>query len=341
MAPHKIPNLAYVNVGIRHVSRLMLPWCVPEEEPDRRVLPAIIKDIYNDIIKPIVTDLCPGGEGHLPASAEAEMARTSAGRGSLGTSQFPIPGRVVAKFGQQVIQACRLRPWGREAFWMHEVRGTQGATSHSLDNGDEEVTAESVLMEYTRDLDISLVDPQNWWIDQGYEIQLPGHVLLWRRDAVASMNAEGLGDAGVDEALALTYGSDYSWDEAALLHDAGGARLELAQIYHDNMDMAYMQYYSTEKRATYSPNPGRGTMALSLLAKEALMLQNVGWSATLAGIYSKAAHAQSEGFARAEIRVRLSQVGRKIFTSNREGLCRFLVAFKAKPWWCVFLHGIE
>lgn len=339
---HKIPNVGYIKIASRHIGRIMLPALYSKDgnAKDLAVSVEILKDIF-DIMHHHCVQLNAMEEGHMPPSYNAEMFRQTFHGTQPGNSSVLIRAGDMAEFTRRVLVDIRREPWGRGAFWFNQFRGFRAATSKAAVEG--QFGPASVTDAFDRmglDYYEDLIEPKNWMLDLGWEVQCHSEALLWRRDAFAQIVAQWLQVPDAD-ANAMVQSAAFNFDSAAQLHDAGGFRYELSRMDAVQSGIVYMQCYSTEKHLIHKVGERRSALNISFADVVKDGAQD--YCTKLTNALADAA--DSSANARAEVRVlgdRLVQVACRVPFSQVQ-LTRLMINFPANVWFhfkALRLHGM-
>jgi hypothetical protein len=309
---HKIPNIPFLEVEQRHLTRIMLPHSRARDDKDRTVPGEIMAEVWN-IIRPIIIHHQPSEDSYLPATFDMEKIRQT----YTGNSARPLNARTIADIGPEIIEALRSRPFGREAFFLHQWRGTRGATGYT---GQADHAPVLSLSEFTSCLDRDKIIVADWAIDMGMTIQIGGHVLLWRRDGLPKI-VEAVYRVDNDTAQKIVNSTRFIRDEEAQLDAISGFRHEPDRTTQQSTGVLYAQAYHTIKEPTYN--------IPELTYKQVSQDAGGKYIENIRKIYDGAN--QMLGSARLEMRVGLEEVGRRMLPV--EALAELLVLVPASTWW--------
>ena len=286
----------------RSTIRLMIPGLINWNNlRERSVPPKILGELYDDCVYPAAVEAVhPGEAGHWLSTYQAEMARARGPRGHLQSSGRLIPKDRVVQFGRKLLEHLHAKPWGKEAYYFHELRGTRGATQHEWKDHSAKFKAFLSL------LNLGLIDKRLWWIDVGTEIQCPGYVLWWRQDGHEGIIQEALNISKTTTSMIMKQKAVYHVDEACQLNDFAGFRMKVPGVHRQRSGVAYIQAYNTEKEAIYRVATDGNSVILPY--KEVLLKPNFkiqSHTDRLANIW-KSIRRKADGHARLELRINLA-----------------------------------
>jgi hypothetical protein len=308
----------------------MLPGLIDWDNPAQRhpVSEWAKETIFECMRRAAINVVGHSESGHWPASFKAEMERARAPNGRLENSGKLIPEGKVARFGTEFLRILGEFSLGYQAYFHHEIRGTRGATQHS-----ERLHTES-LEAFLSAVHPSMINQDDWWIDIGHEIHVPGQVLWWRSVDHIPLISEIL-RCTMQEAVELSKKKSLFFkDVACHLHDAAGFRLELPKRFRDERGIAYIQAYCTEKEALYRAGGRTPRLSYSVLLEEGAK-SVVKFAEKANRIYYDNQKKKVEGNARIEIRVQLSRLNeRNSYFSWHLGVPKkYLYYFHSALWW--------
>jgi hypothetical protein len=334
---YQIPHVVLGQASERRSTiYLMLPGLINwEHMTERNVSPTVCAELYDNCLYPAVIAAVHEGEaGHWLPTYKAEMNRARGPTGRLQNSGKLIPTYEVEAFGDALLNAVHQQQWGSQAYFFIEVRGSRGATQHEWNE------RETKLAEYLQMFDQSLIDPKEFWLDIGTEIQCPGYVLWWRTDAHRSIIGTALTISNRSVVGMIGQRNAYAIDVACHLEDVSGFRSRVTKQHRDRTGIAYMQAYNTEKEAIYHISEQGNSRVLSydnVLLNKKFSIQK--WHTQLSDIW-KTSRRKIDGHARWEIRVNLAKhLAREsndpYVAFDDEALTEYLYAIERHDWWYV------
>ena len=286
---------------------------------------------------------------HWPQSIENAYVQYRDVQGQFHFGTIDLSAHRVRAFGDHLLQRIRNLPWGRGAYYVHQLRGTKGSTSH--DPLLPHAVADAVNGLFVgMDAQEILDDPTGWWCDVGIEARIAGHVLQWDRNAhihVLRHALPGVGDAHLHRAI---MSQKFQVDRTAQIKDMAGFRYACSSPIRDITRIAKVQAYTTEKAATYQLHKGDfsrrnaqdyypGTIDKTiarLIRIEDVYLRCSGESAEEQAPLDQPLP-QQEGSVRLEVRVALSQVPNTLLEFPVELIQQAVLAFKPAHFWCASL----
>ncbi|KAG1766213.1 hypothetical protein EV702DRAFT_981012 [Suillus placidus] len=172
---HRIPNIALGKVDRRHITRIFFPGLYhPGQNP--AIPPETMTAIYEKCLRPAVVGLNPVDRSRWPVtySNAKTLYRDQKGRFHFGTVDFPP--QLLNQLGCKLLEMFQMQEGLQDAFFVHELRGTKGASHHDPCDARARRLALDTVFHF---FDMSLVRPEDWVVDIGLEIQHEGHVLQW------------------------------------------------------------------------------------------------------------------------------------------------------------------
>jgi hypothetical protein len=299
---YQIPQLVIgVATALHSTIRLILPALhVPGEPPT--VDEETKRTVYK-LMRSAAVRQNPAEDGHWPPTYEAEKKRAAKHNGRHQKSGKLIRKSMVRKFGDRFLRYIHQHPFGKNAYYFHEVRGVRASTHHKSSLHEES------LDEFLSMLDQTAIDPTQWYVDIGYEIHTPGHVLLWRRDGHTWVIQQALGLTLSGDMIELISprNSHLEIDLTCHMFDVAGFRLTVPKRIHEETGIYYLQAYCTEKQAVYLAAgralelPYRSTVT----DNTSTVLEQ--YKETMDGIIPQFIDNETAGNARLEVRVRLDR----------------------------------
>ncbi|KAI6010446.1 hypothetical protein BKA83DRAFT_120059 [Pisolithus microcarpus] len=243
-------------------------------------------------------------------------------------------------------QVQQLRPYFRDAYFAHELRGWKAATVHNLeedaDGGNhhrdnqpyERVNA---LDDLTGVLHMPSINPDQWLIDVGLEFGNPGHVVTWRRYGHPAIGRHLLPDHN-DPAAAMERSRQYYVDYHMHLKDIAGFRWTPGR--HSDV-IKYVQAYTTEKAISYQLHDGifrprKPSELLSDRLTERLLDdldKQAGILFTCTGNGDMWGGEPQDGCARLEVRVPLNHAQDILTQIPRRLINDTMVQIPSRNWW--------
>lgn len=299
--------MALGKVDRRHITRMFFPRLFrPGQSPaistETRTL------IYEKCLRPAAVDVNPFDQSRWPIDYSAAMTlyRDTNGRFHFGTVDFPA--NLLGSLGMKLRELFQMHENLKDAFFVHELRGTKGSSHHNPTNAEDQQRAlDGVLDLFNRDL----IKDEDWVVDVGIEVRHEGHVLQWLTTSHRHILEFILPSASEENITAvLASRQQYHRDLNAQLEDLSGFRaLPASRGKADGV--IYVNVYTTDKSATYQLHEGvfRRRKPWHLFpASIRTLLQDVH---RIAGIFHRCGgstkQAGLEGNARMEIRVPLNK----------------------------------
>lgn len=290
--------------------------------------------IYEKCLRPTIVGLNPVDRSRWPItySTAMNLYRDQKGKFHFGTVDFPS--NLLDKLGPKLLEMFQTQDGLHDAFFVHELRGTKGASHHDPSNAGARYAALNAIFHL---FDMSLVKPEDWVVDIGLEIQHEGHVLQWLTKGhrrLLQFLLPSSTEHKIDSILASR--TQYHCDLSAQLEDLGGFRAHPGSRGKDDK-VYYINTYTTDKCATYQlhdgifkhrqawhlfpANIGRLVKDLERIAE---IFQLCGSSPDIGG---------QEGNARLEIRVPFSLADRVLLQMPDSIIRDTIVTFDCKLFW--------
>ncbi|KAG2064536.1 hypothetical protein BDR04DRAFT_1035008, partial [Suillus decipiens] len=333
---HKIPNLPLGKVQQRHVVRIFFPrlynadWPVTQLPPDKLAL------IYDRCLRPTMMEVVPESRDKWPTTYAAAYAHSRTRTGSLTFSSTDIPWYRLDHVATTLLtKLADLGPAFKDAYFGHELRGTKGATMHNGRDEDERRLAMEDLFEH---VDVASLQADQWHVDVGLTISVPGHVVTWRESCHHELLSHLLPAVSAQRISRLINNKTrFHLDRALQIKEFAGFRATTTHCPGAS-GLSYVQAYCTEKNVTYSLNPGvfRRRHAKELLQKETedRILKDMDVMSNI--FFECAGEGEVEGrdgCARLEVRVTLADAMNALSTLPDELIRRSVVAIERRVWW--------
>jgi hypothetical protein len=243
---HQVPNIAIGKVEHRHITRLMIPHLYrPGSSP--AVPRGIIEFVYDKGLRPTVEELLRGQLTNWPVSYAAALTQYRGGRGRLHFSTIDIPAYCLNDFATLFLEKLSLHNDLRDAYFLHELRGTKGSSTH---DPETQFSRSAALNDLTKFLDEDSLEPDNWQIDVALNVHVDGHVTHFLTAGCEKMLAHVLPGLTPAQVTKVTRNKRHYIDLAASLGDLGGFRNEPGSRGKRD-DVTYINAYCTEKTAIY------------------------------------------------------------------------------------------
>ncbi|KAG1772225.1 hypothetical protein EV702DRAFT_976833, partial [Suillus placidus] len=260
------------------------------------------------------------------------LYRDQKGKFHFGTIDFPS--HLLDQLGRKLLELFQMQDGLHDAFFVHELRGTKGASHHDpWDAGKRHAAFNAVFHLF----DMSIIRPEDWVVDIGLEIQHKGRILQWLTKGHHRLLQLLLPSAPghkIDSILASR--SQYRRDLSAQLEDLGGFRALPGSRGKDD-NVYYINAYTTDKSATYQLHDGifKRRQAWHLfpasIGKLTKDLERIAEIFRLCGGSPEVGG--QEGSARLEIRVPLSLVDQVLLEMPDSIIQDTIVTFDSKLFW--------
>jgi hypothetical protein len=336
-----IPNVALGKAHQRHITRIVFPGLYEEGSKDRSIPTATLATIYDRAIRPAVQQVCPSRLSHWPPSYNAALNNARDTRGQLHFGTVDLPPDVIPQFTTCLKSSLDRIPKLNNAYFMHEIRGTKGATVH--DPAEEEDRWETLQRELDF-LDFEMMKLDDWYIDVGLEVHLLNHVLQWLEDAHPRLVRFALPEQAEINPASLqrlmSERKNFFTDRVAQFKEFAGFRCTTGRKGTADR-VAYLNVYTTDKEPTYQLHTGsfRRHQASELLplgnATQKLINDVNNMSTVFGQCMGTEGRAPNEGCARFEMRVELRQTPHVLGGMPYDLLSNSLVAIPVDLWWSV------
>jgi hypothetical protein len=334
---YKIPNLALGKASGRHVTRMMFPRLYEDGSQDRTIPAYNLSRIYDEGIRPAVEAICNPRLSHWPASYASAITKAKDKSGKLHFGTVDLSVDLLPDFAQRLKENLNRITKLKDMYFMHEVRGTKGASVHNPDTPEARWESLEKELEF---LDLQEINPTNWYMDVGLEVHLPGHVLQWLEDAHLRLLEFGLPTQAdnLPESLSplLDNKRNFKVDRVAQFKEFAGFRCTPGSR-GDSDHIVYLNVYTTDKEPTYQLHAGsfRKHLASELLPfKGNKILNDVSAMSQVYGqCMSMEGRTPTEGCARFEVRVALQHASDVIPAMSSLTMRGSLVAIPVDLWW--------
>lgn len=331
-----VPNYVFGKVATRSVVRVFLPHMYKMHE--KKEVPS--KDlalIYNKCLRPLCLELMSNMAAHWPVSYDSALALYKDQSGHIHLGSLDVPSHLLRTFGQRYLEKLKeLRPYFRDAYFVHELRGWKAATVHDPTDEPDKVAA---LEDLTNVLRMDEINLEEWHLDVGVELGYPGHVVTWTKTGHRRVLMHCLPNLDEAEIDALVGQKNFILDRLMHLLDFAGFRCRPgAKGRADNV--TYIQAYTTEKTMAYQHHVGlfKERDAQCVLSRESLekLSKDVEkMSEILSECIGEGGipHAPQDGCARIEVRARLSDAMDVLSDIPEEIVQECIAAIPAMPYW--------
>lgn len=302
----------------------------------RKVPSQDLQLIYDECLRPLALRQLSNMATHWPASYASALTLYRDNGGRIHPGSLDIPAHILPVFGQHYLdRLTELRPYFRDAYFVHELRGWKGATIHDPSNEPDKVSA---LEDLLRNLNMDAIVQDDWQIDVAMELGIPGHIVAWRTSNHQQLLQHCLPSLNNAEISNLMDRQAFVLDRSMHLKDISGFRCSPG-VKGRQDNVTYIQAYMTEKTMAYQQHQGLFTDiepkallsmgSLDKLVKNIERMSDVLFDCT--GEENNTA--TQDGCARIEVRVRLSDALDALEGFPMQRLRRCLVAIPSKHWW--------
>ena len=239
-------------VDHRQISRIFFPGLFKPGE-SRGIPSETMTLVYEQCLRKAATAVNPFDQSQWPITYNAAMTLYRDQKGTLHFTSIDMPSNLLGAFGEKLLQLLDKYDGLAGAFFVHELRGTKGASHH--DPYDEEArraALDSVFHLFNR----AAMIPEEWYIDIGLELRHKGHVLEWLTRGHRRLLKFLLPSTSQEKIDAILKSRGrYKCDLSAQLGDLGGFRLLPGSDGRAD-EVSYINVYTTGKSATYQLHEG-------------------------------------------------------------------------------------
>lgn len=235
----------------RHITRMFFPRLYKKGNPV--ILVETRRLLYEKCLRPAALAVNPVDHSRWPITYSAAMTLCRDKKGTFHFGTVDFPPQLIRKFGDKLIELLGEHDGLKDAFFLHEFRGTKSSSHHDPENADErKASLESVLDLF----DLQLLNPDQWVIDVGLEIRQEGRMLQWLTEGHRRTLTYLLPSASEEKISAILESStQYKCDITSQLGDLGGYRSSPGSRGKADK-VSYINTYTTEKSATYQLHEG-------------------------------------------------------------------------------------
>ncbi|THU76659.1 hypothetical protein K435DRAFT_878887 [Dendrothele bispora CBS 962.96] len=331
----RFPNYQIGSWGDRHMLNIAFPGPLLYEDPEHPCKGSQLSEyhqaqFYNYGLRPTVAQHLPAYVSDWPAAYSSEKFRATKKNGARCVGTKLLPDWVVKKLAsglRENLQANNV-VWAEDFFFIHTIRGVKHAWHHSV----SEFAADATLTRFFEDAKLD-VRRGDWFVDVGIEFSsVARRCLQWSARAHASVVQDVL-QISMAAAIRITKlgSSKYSRDLASHLTHVAGCRIVPGDNADGTWEALYMQMYTTDKAATFSPEGRFHGKTLAMI--EAMgIVQPCVWMNGIQGVYDVAAE-DTFSNARIEIRIPLCFATSALLRFDLDVMRSALLSFSREEWW--------
>lgn len=288
-------------------------------------------------MRPAVIAVNAIDQSHWPVSYAAAMIQNRGERGRFHYSSVDIASYCLEEFGTNLIELFERHDDFKDAFFLHELRGTKGVSLH---NPYDEMERRDALDHLLGFLDAESVHFDEWTIDVALEVRHAGHIVQWLTNSHRRIFEFVLPSASQDQISAILHSkTQYKCDVSAQLRDLGGCRVTPgSRGKADNV--SYINMYTTDKSPTYQLHNGafRRRQASELFPSSIQRLADD--IAEMMEVFRQCGGDNEdddtqEGCARLEVRVPLRRANQVLLDLPENVVQESSASFDTVVWWCV------
>lgn len=288
----------------RHITRIFFPRLYKVGNP---AIPNEIREfVYEKCLRPAALTVNPVDYSRWPTTYSAAMTLCRDKKGTFHFGTIDFPSQLIRKFGEKFLELLGKHDGLKDAFFLHERRGTKSSSHHSPEKANERQASLDNVMDI---FDFQMLDPSQWFVDVGLEIRQEGKLLQWLTEGHRRILTYLLPSASEENISAvLKSHAQYHCDITSQLAELGGFRSSPGSRGKADQ-VVYTNVYTTDKSVTYQLHDGvfrrrkpwhLFPSSISQLSKDMKSIGKIFESCTSDGT------AGLEGNARMEIRVPLS-----------------------------------
>ena len=282
--------------------------------------------VYEMGIREAARHTNPTAIGDWPATYDDEVfqARNHAQGFSWGTKI--VAACDIVEFSQRLKAGLSEIEWGREIWFMTDIRGVKLAHYHDLTLE----YAEQCLADLTTDL---MTQDGIWFVDVGLELWESGYAYQWTTDSHARIVSQVLGVTDT-EAIRLTRpGRRYNRDLSSHFLELSGFRSTTGD-YPGPHGVQYIQCYTIDKAVTYHPDR-HGHSSKYITTQLAMTGDPPAFIQSLYNVY-KNASVSNDCSARIEVRVPMENAALVFLGVSVVDLRNYIARFRRNIWWSVY-----
>jgi hypothetical protein len=291
------------------------------------------KFIYESCIRPAVLAVYPVDTSRWPLNYEVAMTLCRDDKGLFHFGSIDLPPHLLAHFGDQLLQRFDQHESFRDAFFLHELRGTKSASHHDPGNPEERRRALDCVLHI---LDQSKLKQDDWLVDIGMEVRHPGHILQWLVKDHRQVLRFLLPSASIEQTNAvLASKTQYHCDLSAQLTDLGGFRAEPSSRGSKD-HVSYINVYSTDKSGTYQLHQGLFKLRKAwhlFPGKIERLVKDLERMCDVFRTYGDNSGSGLEGNARMEIRVPMGLADKVLLNPPDDFIQRVIATFDCPTLW--------
>jgi hypothetical protein len=336
---HKIPNVPLGKVQQRHVVRIFFPrlYSAAQLADDVRVSQEHLALIYDLCLRPTLHEVVPECRDRLPTSYAAAFTYSKTCTGGLTFGSIDIPWYRLEEVAKEfLVKLGEQESTFKDAYFVHELRGTKGSTVH---DGEDDVERHYALEDMFEHVDVDSLDPGDWLVDVALTIGVEGHIVNWRESCHQELLGHLMPAVSRRNISSLTTRKNrFHLDRTLQIKELAGFRATTTDLA-DNDGVSYIQAYSTAKNVSYQLTSGvfRRKTPKELLDKkqELKVLADLD---SISQIYYECAGEEEgvdgrDGCARLEIRVPLDKAKDALTSLPEELIERSVIAINRRVWW--------
>lgn len=297
----------------------------------KEIPPTLLAQAFDRAFVPALLGAFPEASDRIGPSYAATQSRC---KDTLGQFHIPIcelPGAVLPTFARLLFRFLGELSWGKSAFFLHELRGTKGRSTHTA-SVPETITAAHQLYFQNINMDAIEQDRTQWVADIGNEIRVKGQVVLWASNNHGGLIRKALPKLNARLRASLMSAELYQRHPTAGLSDVAGFSLRPGSLGSEDK-VAYVQCYTTEKNMVYQLHEGIfDKHRPSELAPGNIdrLIKNVG-EATM--MMKRCMDGGQEGCARMEVRVPVLDCEEYLRGLEHELVQQSVVVVPSELWW--------
>lgn len=245
-----IPNVGLFQIsGRRTTGRLFLP-ALYTPSGSSQISTGVLKEIYDVVVRPVMIDIIPESAARWPPCYDSAVALVRDGNGTMWKSGTEVPSWHLPELGRRLMEGIHALPWGKDAFFATEVRGTKGRTAHDPRDTARRIEVENEFFDF---LDLPKIIDSWWLVDVGLEFSSPGRCFQWKSLCHLELIRIFMPGLSVTDVERLMTTDRYRKHTTAGLWAFGGFQAETIRRERNlSRPIHFFNVYTTEKNATYS-----------------------------------------------------------------------------------------
>jgi hypothetical protein len=171
---HKIPNVPLGKVQQRHVVRILFPRLYSADGA-ALVSQKDLALIYDHCLRPTLAEVLPEFADRAPTSYAAAYMQSRTRSGGLAFNTLDVPWNRLEEIAATLLAKLQEQKLAfRDAYFVHELRGTKGGTIH---DGEKDWERQMAFQDMFEHVDVDNLNPREWLVDVALTIGVEEHVV--------------------------------------------------------------------------------------------------------------------------------------------------------------------